>query len=268
MKKIIRILCVTLALATLCGCGAPAATEPVATEPAAPLLTEVNTQSDLMAALETSPRTVLTGDIQLTQMIGVKNRILDGGGHTIIGMPYVEGDAATENAVMVTSGTVENLTIRGAYRCLGDCEEYPLIGDVRIKNVTADGTLLAMAFGRGGKNGSVYVQDSTLRGWVLINGIQDARFENCTFGYNSEGKNGYLRVYRDVTLVNCNFENLVDANGKVTRYNINFHKDTKGKAVILENCYVGDTLITEDNVETLLKVALYNNRLEIRNVVE
>ena len=167
---------------------------------------------------------------------------------------------------MVCSGTVENLNIKGAYRCLGDSEAFPMVGDVRIKNVTADGQTLAMAFGRGGKNGALFVENSTLRGWVLINRIQDARFENCTFGFNSEGKNGYFRPYRDVNLINCNFENKVDENGKVTRYNISFYKSTKGVILTLEDCYVGDTLITQENVNTLLKITNgTNNTIIVRN---
>ena len=35
-----------------------------------------------------------------------------------------------------------------------------------------------------------------------------------------------------VTLIDCNFENWVGANG----YNISFHKNTKGVTLTLENC--------------------------------
>lgn len=279
MKKIVKILCIMMALATFWGCGAPAAEEPAATLPTAPLQAEAASQEELLAALETSPRTLLTADITLTQTVGMKGRILDGGGYTITcqelqqievedenGKKTKQRVPETEDGLMVCSGTVENLNIKGAYRCLGDSEAFPMVGDVRIKNVTADGQTLAMAFGRGGKNGALFVENSTLRGWVLINRIQDARFENCTFGFNSEGKNGYFRPYRDVNLINCNFENKVDENGKVTRYNISFYKSTKGVTLTLEDCYVGDTLITQENVNTLLKITNgTNNTIIVRN---
>ena len=281
MKRMTKILALLLTVVCLfSGCGAAAAEPPQteATQPTAPLIAEAATQEELIKALESSSRVTLTSDIQLTQTVGMKGRILDGGGCTITcqelqqvevedenGKKTMERVPETEDGLMICSGTVENLTIVGAYRCLGDSEAYPMTGDVRIKNVTAEGRTLAMAFGRGGKNGTLYVENSVLRGWVLINGIQDARFENCTFGWNSEGKNGYFRAFRDVTLVGCTFENLVDENGKVTRYNISFHSNTKAVTIVLENCYVGDTLITQENVKTLLKINDTKNDVVVRN---
>ena len=280
MKKMTKFVALLLMVVCLfSGCGtdaAPAATtEP---QPTAPLIAEVATQEELIAALAEAPRVTLTSDIQLTQTVGMKGRLLDGGGKTIIcqelkeievedenGKKTMQRVPETEDGLMICSGTVENLTIKGAYRCLGDSKDFPMIGDVRIKNVTADGQTLAMAFGRGGKNGALYVENCILRGWVLINGIQDARFENCTFGFNSEGKNGYFRPYRDVTLTNCKFENLVDENGKVTKYNISFYKTTDGLMIVLEDCYVGDTLITQENLKTLLKVNDSKNKVVVRN---
>lgn len=280
MKKLTKLVALLLAAVTLLGgcSGNAAPTEPTETQPTVPLIAEVDTQEALIAALAESPRVTLTGDIQLTQMVGMKGRILDGGGHTITcqevqqvevedenGKKTMENVPETEDGLMIGSGTVENLNIVGAYRCLGDSKDCPMVGDVRIKNVYAEGTKLAMAFGRGGKSGALYVENSTLRGWVLINGIQDARFENCTFGYDSNGKNGYFRPYRDVTFVNCNFESYVDENGKVSKYNISFYSTTDGLIIVLEDCYVGDTLITQDNLKDLVKVNTSKNTVVVRN---
>ena len=278
MKKFIQILCVTLTLVSFWGCGAPVATEPVATQPTAPLQAAVATQEELLASLEVSPRAVLTADITLTQTIGVKERILDGGGFTLTGPELQQEEVVdengkaemqnvpgTENAVMICSGTVENLKVKGAYRCLGDCKEYPMNGDVHIKNVDAEGTLYALSIGRGNGEGFLRVEECTLRGWVNINKIKGAQFQNCTFGYDSNGKNGYFRTYKDATLIGCNFENWVDENGKVTRYNIHFNKSTKGVTLTLEDCYAGDTLITQDNLKTLLKVTNTTNTIIVRN---
>jgi hypothetical protein len=212
-------------------------------------------------------------------MVGVKGKILDGNGYTITGPELqqvevededgkkkTENVTETENAVMVCGGTVENLNIQGAYRCLGDCKAYPMTDDVRIKNVNAEGTLYALSIGRGNKTGSLYVEDSSFRGWVNINKIKTAQFKNCNFGYDSNGKNGYFRCFIDTTLINCNFENFVGENGKVSRYNISFYKSTKGVTITMEDCYVGDTLITQENVASLLKLTLRDsNRIMVRN---
>lgn len=283
MKKLLRLVPMLLAVALLWGCAADTAdpTQPTETQPTAPLLAEVSTQEELVKALAESPRITLTADMQLTNMVGVKDRILDGGGHTITGpeLQQVEVENAegkkemqnvveTENAVMICSGTVENLNIQGAYRCLGDCKAYPMNDDVRIKNVNAEGTLYALSIGRGNKNGSLYVENCTLRGWVNINKIKTAQFKDCTFGFDSNGKNGYFRCFIDTTLIGCNFEPWVNEAGKTTRYNISFYKSTSGVILTLEDCYVGDTLITQDNVGKLLKLSLTGNKVVVRNTVQ
>ena len=283
MRNSIKIIAMLLAVLLLCGCNGNAAepTQTEATQPTAPLLAEVATQEELVKALAESPRITLVADVQLTNMVGMKDRILDGGGHTITGpelqqeeVENAEGKkemknvVETENAVMICSGTVENLNIQGAYRCMGDCQAYPMNGDVRIKNVNAEGTLYALSIGRGNKNGSLYVENCTLRGWVNINKIKNAQFKNCTFGFDSNGKNGYFRCFIDTTLIGCNFEPWVKENGSTTRYNISFYKSTSGVILTLEDCYVGDTLITQDNVGKLLKLSLTGNKVVVRNTVQ
>ena len=280
MKKIVRMSALLLTLVLLLpGCGAAVEeTAPTATQPTAPLLAEVTTQEELVEGLANSPRVTLTADMELTEMVGMKdNRILDGGGHTITGpeLQQVEVETEegkemqnvveTENALMICSGTVENLNIKGAYRCLGDCKAYPMTGDVRIKNVNAEGTLYALSIGRGNKEGSLYVENCTLRGWVNINKIKNAQFTNCTFGFDSNGKNGYFRCFIDTTMIGCNFEPWVKENGSTTRYNISFYKSTSGVTLTLEDCYVGDTLITQENVGKLLKLTLTGNKVVVRN---
>ena len=280
MKKIVRMSALLLTLVLLLpGCGAAVEeTAPTATQPTAPLLAEVTTQEELVEGLANSPRVTLTADMELTEMVGMKdNRILDGGGHTITGpeLQQVEVETEegkemqnvveTENALMICSGTVENVNIKGAYRCLGDCKAYPMTGDVRIKNVNAEGTLYELSIGRGDKSGSLYVDDCTFRGWVNINNIKTAQFRNCTFGFDENGKNGYFRCYIDTTMIGCNFEPWVKENGSTTRYNISFYKNTAGVTLTLEDCYVGDTLITQDNVGKLLKLTLTGNKVVVRN---
>lgn len=287
MRKKIRLLALLLAVLLLCGCQKPAttattspATQPVepvtqATEPA-PIDNEVS----LRAALEAGGRVIIEGDILLTSKVGVKGSILDGGGHTITGPELQQEEVETENgkemkniadtetAVLFSKGTIENMTIRGAYRCLGDGNGYSVNGDVRIRNVDAEGTLYALQTRSGNKEGSLYVENCTLRGWVNINKVKTSQFKNCTFGYTSEGKNGYFRCFMDSTLIGCQFEPYVDENGKKTPYNISFYKTTSGVTLVLEDCYVGDTLITQENIKTLLKLTPRNNNIIVRNTVQ
>ena len=161
--------------------------------------------------------------------------------------------------------SVENLNIQGAYRCLGDSKDFPATGDVRIKNVTADGTTLALGLSKGSGQGTLYVDGCTLRGWVLHNKFKEATFTDCTFSWNSLGTGGDLRPYVYTELINCRFEGKTDENGKYTPYRINFYKNSKGVILVLENCYVGDTLITEQNINSLLTVKAKNNTIIVRN---
>ena len=263
MKK--RLFCAVLAVLLLTGCAGTKNTPPETQ--AAPAEPEpITTEEALATAVERGGRVELAGDIQLTQSLLVKNVILDGGDHTITGQEYVKEDAATENALTITGGTVQNLKIQGAYRCLGASKEHPATGDVRIKNVTADGETLALGINRGNDRGTLHVEDSTLLGWTLVGKLAVVQFTNCTLGWNSKGTGGHFRPYVDTTMIGCRFESKVDENGKETQYNITFYKTTKGVTLYLENCYVGDTLITQDNVGKLLKLTnVKNNAIVVRN---
>ena len=291
MKTTLRLIALLLAMiCLLCGCGAKEIAETTApkqtqaTAPTTEPTTEpepepepINTEAALRNALETGGRIIMEGDITLSQSLVVSGKILDGGGYTIYGPELQQEEVETEDgkelqnikdtetAVLFTSGTVENMTIRGAYRCLGDGNGHSMTGDVRIRNVDAEGTLYALHTRSGNRNGNLYVENCTLRGWININKVNKAQFENCTFGWTSEGKNGYFRCFIDTTLIGCNFENLVKENGSTTRYNISFYSSTSGVTLILEDCYVGDTLITQENVTQLLKVTLRDNTILVRN---
>ena len=264
MKKFIQMIALLLVFASLlCGCASAQETQPTesATEP-----DPIDTEEELRAALEAGGRVTLEGDIQLTELLAVRGNIFDGGGYTITGMEYVEEDKTTHDGVMVTGGTVENLRIVGAYKCIGDCTGYGANNDVRIKNVYADGHTVAMNFGRGSGSSSLHVDDCTLLGWVLHSKMKEVVFTNCTFGRNSRNTGGDYRAYCDATLIGCNFESYFDENGKETKYTINFNSSTKGVILTFEDCYVNGTLITKDNMSKLLKLKnVKNNTIRIQN---
>ena len=267
MKKLTKTLALLLAIASLLsGCGG--AKEPVQTEPTEPAPVEVATQEELLAAQDEGTKAVLTADIQLTQGVYVRNPELDGGGHTITGMPHVKEDASTENALLLGGGIVKDLTVTGSYRCLGDSTEYPTVRDVLLRNVTAEASVVAMHFGRGAKNKALFAENCTFRGWVLINSIKDIKFTSCTFSHTAEGKNGYFRAFQDVILTDCRFESFVDENGQVAKYNISFHSNTSGVTIYLQDCYVDDTLITQENVQSLLNINSDYNKVVVANSVD
>ncbi len=267
MKKKMRVLCGLLALVFLCGCAGnqEATTETqTPTQPTEPA--PITTEESLVAAMAQGGRVDMEGDIQLTETLNVKGQIFDGGGYTLTGREHVKDDASTENALTIVSGTIQNLKIQGSYRCLADSKEHPASGDIRIRNVTADGETLALGISKGNGRGTLYVEDSVLLGWTLVGKLATVQFSNCTFGWNSNGTGGHFRNYVDTTMIGCRFEPKVDENGKQIPYNITFYSTTKGVTLYLENCYVGDTLITQENVSRLLKLSrVKDNAVVVRN---
>lgn len=263
MRNAMRLFAVILAFVLLlCGCGqaAPGETETAqATEPA------ITTEDALNAALENSGRVSLGGDIALTSEVMVKGHVFDGGGYTLTGPQYVEGNAATENAITMTGGTVENVTVKGAYRGIGDKSGYGASSDIRINNVTVDSDTYVLNFGYGNGQASMYVTGSTLLGWTSYTKFSEAQFTDCIFGWCESGANGNLRPYINTTLTNCKFEGKTEADGTVTPFNISFKNGTDGILLVLEDCYVGDTLITQENIGDLLNINLAGNRIEVRN---
>lgn len=261
MKHMTRIFALLLAVTMLlCACGEQAPEETTAaTEPA------ITTEEALKEALQSGGRVVLGGDIALTSEVVVNGNVLDGGGYTLTGPAYAEGNAATENGITLTGGTVENVTVKGAFRGIGDASGRGANSDIRINNVTVDSDTYVLNFGYGNGSANMYVTGSTLRGWTSYTKFTEAQFTDCTFGWCESGKNGNLRPYINTTLVNCKFEGKTEADGTVTPFNISFKSGTDGIQLVLENCYVGDTLITQENLNDLLKVSLEGNTVEVRN---
>ena len=68
----------------------------------------------------------------------------------------------------------------------------------------------------------------------------------------------------NVTLIGCRFEGKEDG----TKYALQFSGSVDGCLMILEDCYVGDTLITQENIGQLLKVNARKNKIEIRNTIK
>lgn len=272
--KIAKILALVLVLSlVLCGCMEAKDSEKGQTKPEGqttePTQAEVSgtmSEEELTTALEKGGRVAIGTDLALTKEVLVDDTILDGGGFTLTGPESQDGVVETENGVTVAGGTVENVTILGKYRAIGDRKGKGADQDVRLKNVTVDGgSSYALNFGYGNGQAGLYVDDSTLLGWSSYTKFKQAIFTNCTFGWSADGTQGNLRPYIDTTLVGCKFEGKTEADGTVTPFNLSFKSGTDGVLLVLENCYVGDTLITQENINDLLNVNAYGNIVQVRN---
>ena len=274
MNKIGKLIGLLLALcAILCGCGEAASEASPATETTVPTeaTTEAPTQPPITSeealrqAMETEHWITMDGDISLTAEVLLGTRMFNGGGYTLTGMPHVKDDETTENALVVTGGSIEDLRITGAYCCVRDTSEYPIMQDLRIKNLYADSDKIALTISKGNRTAALFVEDSTLLGWTLVNKLRTAQFTNCTFGWSTNNSGGHFRAYVDSTLIGCRFEGRTKNNGDYVPFNISFYSSTSGVTVTLEDCYVGDTLITEENMHTLLKINDSDNYVRVYN---
>ena len=262
MKKYLRICALLLALALLSGCGGQAP-EAAQTEPSetTPPPEPITTETALQAALDSQGRVVIESDITLTKGIVVKDNLLDGGGYTVIAPVYDENDPATFCGILVEYGTVENVTVKGGYRGIGNNADHRTSGDVRLNKVVADSENCALYIGYANGTGALIVKDSSFGGQTVFNKITGAQFENCTFTWNESGSKGNMTAYADTTLIGCRFEGKADG----TKYTLQFSGSVDSCRMVLEDCYVGDTLITQDNISRLLKVNARNNIIEVRN---
>ena len=246
----------------LCACG-----QKPAEDTTAPTAAAVTTEEALKAALEDGGRVALGGDIALSAAVVLRGHLFDGGGYTLTGPEYVENNVSTENGITIVSGSVENVTIKGAYRGIGDNKENGVSGDIRIKNVAVDSDIYALNFGYGSGMTGMFVTGSTFNGWTSYTKLAEAKFTECTFGWSESGAQGTLRPYINTTLTDCTFVSKTDADGTVTPFNISFKSGSTGISLMLENCYVGETLITQENINELLNVNLEGNTIDIRNDV-
>mgnify|MGYP003299844720 FL=1 len=127
--------------------------------------------------------------------------------------------------------------------------------------MVADAETSALYLGYGDGSGSLVAKNSRFGGQTVYNWITQAQFENCTFTWNESGSMGRLLAYANTTLIGCRFEGKEDG----TKYTLEFPNNVDSCTMILEDCYVGDTLITKDNIKSLLKVIARNNIIEVRN---
>ena len=140
-------------------------------------------------------------------------------------------------AINAVSGTIKNLTVSGAFRgiFMGGAN-----GDVYIENVVLDGVTYTFNSDAGNKEYGVYISNSTLNGWTSFSDAhKEVLFTNCNFGKG----NGYAfcRPYNDSVFTGCTFI-------EGFAFDASANKD----GIVFVNCYVGNTLVTQENIAELL----------------
>ena len=262
MMKVIKLIALLLVVGMLCGCGAQQQATEATTEPAKTMATS---EALLQALLNEQKWAELGADIALTGAIVLKDQALVGGGYTITAPVYDENVPSTASGIFIQKGTMENVTVKGGYKGISSNSDYRNIGDVRLTNVTAEGEKSALYLVYGGNTGSIYATACTFLGWTVHKDVVQAKFTDCTFGFNESGSTGKLTAYSDTDLIDCHFESKVDENGEKTPFTLYIKFNENGNDVILENCYADGELITQDNVHQLLNVITKDKPVQVVN---
>ena len=210
------------------------------------------TDAELVSALRNKENVLLLESIVSNGPLAVKGGVLDGNGLTI---KASSGSAAYESGVNVSEGTLQNVTVEGAFRALGvgGSGAYEMTGDAYYKNVTTVGATYGFNIGVG--NGHwLYVEDCTVGDWNSYSGLAGATFTNCTFTSHNDTFYASQRISANATFtyVDCNFEQNVYNNASGTEQ---YFLDSYGNGtIVFKNCYVSGVLVTAENVNTLFQI--------------
>lgn len=205
----------------------------------------VTDAEDLNDALSSGNDVVIITDITTTgNQSGYNGHVgvVQNNGGTIDGNGNIltvnDANGTWDGAILTSGGTVTNITITGSFRGI---MANNLTEDLIVDNVIIDGTTYTIHCDTAG-TGAIRVSNSVLNGWTsYTDGISEVTFNNCSFG-ESNGY-AYMRPYSSTTLTDCTFS-------------VGFEFDTRsleaGGTITMTDCYVGDTLVTADNLTTLL----------------
>lgn len=178
--------------------------------------------------------------------VKVGGSVLDGNDKTLT---ITNAEGSWDCGIKTDGGTIKNLTLNGAFRGIFT---GGLTSDLTVENVILDKVCYTFS-ADGSGDFSVLFKNCTLNGWTsFTSGFKSFSFTNCKFGKDT-GDYGYAycRPYSNTTFKNCTFA--VDYEGL----------DASKATCTLIDCYFGTTLITADNVTTLLgadaAVAVINN---------
>jgi len=205
-----------------------------------------STATDVDTALAGGKDIVLTDDLALSTKdttansgygatgLVITDNVFDGNGKTL---SVSNANGTWDCAVMITGGTIKNLTIDSGFRGIFVSHKSVTPGSkVYIENVTVDGPTYTISCDQANYKG-LEATNSTFNGWTSYAAtLGDAKFVNCSFG---EGAGyAFCRPYAPTTFVGCNFSEgyLMDPRAEVT----------------FENCTLNGVAITAENVSTLV----------------
>lgn len=205
----------------------------------------VSDAEDLNDALSSGTDVVLIDDVTANDPVsGYSGRVgviqenggtIDGNGNTLT---VNNANGTWDGAILSSGGTVKNITITGSFRGI---MANNLTEDLVVDNVIIDGTTYTIHCDTAG-TGGIKVSNSILNGWTsYTSGINEVTFDNCSFG-ESKGY-AYMRPYSSTTLTDCTFSD---------GFQFDASNLESGGTIVMIDCYVGDTLITTDNLTTLL----------------
>ena len=163
--------------------------------------------------------------------------LLDGNGNTLT----VTGANGTwDCGIYASSGTIQNITVNGSFRGIFN---GGLTGNLTLNNVVID--KVCYTFHIDGKEADEYTvtfNNCTLNGWTSYSNVAKVfNFNNCNFGQGTGGyKYAFCRPYNDSVFTGCVFS-----------VGYGFDASKTGEVTFV-NCYVGNTLITQENVAELL----------------
>ena len=166
---------------------------------------------------------------------------VNGNNTTIENIDY-KGDGNIAIAVS-TGGSNSGTTFRGtkitnAFRGI---QFWSLSGDSVIDNCVLDVAGYTFNIDAAVAGSTLTITNSTLNGWTsYTSGIDMVKFDSCKLGLNAYS---YLRPYSETMLVNCEFTS--------DGYQLNAG-GSDAYTITLTNCTKNGTLITADNVKTLL----------------
>ena len=193
-----------------------------------------------MSETNTQTTVTMTDSIQISDINSrpsmTNGGTIDGNGETLSYTGERNSDNGSVGVLTTTGGSVSNLTIDGGEngRALFVTS---LTKDLCVENCVLDG---AYSFNASINPPAVYsisFTNTEFKSWVSYgNGVLSASFNNCDFDY-------YLRPYCNTDLTSCTF-----AEG----FELNVLPSISGITITLTDCFVGDTLVTADNVVSLL----------------
>lgn len=182
---------------------------------------------------------------------------LDGKGHTL-----TVAEAPTTNHLISGSNeaTIKNLTIVGenqystmldskGNKCSTRALYFTNYENIIIDGVTVSGVGYAFNTGTTNVNATIKVSNSKLVGWSSYNPVKEATFTNVHFGigtYFGENSmfNGGIRPYSTAVFDNCTFDK---------GFYLSFEELTGEEKIILKNCKVDGTELTNGNWDHLLQ---------------